>query len=848
MAEAVNSSDRPVSQPRLVAALPGLFSDLRRADFDVGTEQYLAACDLLVSFNANRRTPGADELRASLSSVFCTSAAELARFSEVFTPWYRRLISSPIPSPAVYTKRPPSWAVTSRVERKFTWVGAIALCVLIAGVVVYVNWPASERESETPTLNAPVEPTQVPPSEYTPGWVNLARWLWLIPVLSWLAWILSRLFLRQVVLKRRRRRPGEEIRLDYLRLAGDRGELFSAPALTETWRHLRRFRSMRSQRLNEAATIDRTLESGGYFRPVYRERQVPPAYLFLVDRRHGEDHVAAIAGELGGALRRENIQVSSFDYYEDPRYCTPVGEIASERGPAALAGVYGDRDLIFVGDGDALFDRETGGPQPWIEEFSSFENKYMLTTEPVWRQSHRFDAITKAGFRLLPLTPAGLHQLGSAKDKISYDDPRDIPVPRRFAINPAHWLEERSPKRGSMQVLLRELREYMGQEGFLLLSATAAYPGIYWRLTRALDAQLGLTANDRTLRLRKLARLPWYRHGHMPDYFRVALLRALDRVSFRRVSDTYNALIEHRNDDQLRLPVAVPDWQNIPAELREMAQSSERHEPLGDQVFADVVRGRKPRLLEFALPNRFAPPLDRRRWRGLVLPLLAGLFVLPAAIWLNLWAWQYWFEPTARSQSLTRMQEQHQSLRVRIISTEKLRPIADALGSALSSWGFQLLRANATDKSKSVQQGLVGALDKLQQTIADADQRDGSNRVIYRPEKLALAKLVAARVSYLYYGVEPQLEQNKTELAEDTDMLVVLRDAPRGFQIAEKVRLHLKTARSSRERGEYSTAIAELAKAKSLDPANKEIQAELEQTQRACRAEQLLGRTDLRCK
>ena len=726
MAEAVNSSDRTVSQPRLVAALPGLFSDLRRADFDVGTEQYLAACDLLVSFNANGRTPGADELRASLSSVFCTSAAELARFSEVFTPWYRRLISSPIPSPAVHIKRPPSWAVTSRVERKFTWVGAIALCVLIAGVVVYVNSPASKREIAKPTVNAPVEPTQVPPSEYTPGWVNLARWLWLIPVLSWLAWILSRLFFRQVVLKRRR--PGEEIRLDYLRLAGDKGELFSAPALAETWRHLRRFRSMRSQRLNEAATIDRTLESGGYFRPVYRERQVPPAYLFLVDRRHGEDHVAAIAGELGGALRRENIQVSSFDYYEDPRYCTPIGEIASERGPAALAGVYGDRDLIFVGDGDALFDRETGGPQPWIEEFSSFENKYMLTTEPVWRQSHRFDAMTKAGFRLLPLTPAGLSQLGTAKDEIGYDDPRDIPTPPRFAINPAHWLEERSHKRGGMQTLLRELREYMGQEGFLLLSATAAYPGIYWRLTRALDAQLGLTANDRTLRLRKLARLPWYRHGRMPDYFRVALLRALDRVSFRRVSDTYNALIEHRNDDQLRLPVAVPDWQNMSAELREMAQSSERHEPLGDQVFADVVRGRKPRLLEFALPNRFAPPLDRRRWRGLVLPLLAGLFVLPAAIWLNLWAWQYWFEPTVRGEN---------------------RP-------------------------------------------AEVDST----------------------------------------------------------QIAEKVRLHLNTANSSLERGEYSTAFAELAKAKSLDPANKVIQAQLERTQKACRAEQVIGtvRTDLRCK
>src|SRR5262249_49214072 len=150
---------------------------------------------------------------------------------------------------------------------------------------------------------------------------------------------------------------------------------------------------------------------------------------------------------------------------------------------------------------------------PWFDEFASFEAKYMLTTEPVWRQRDRVDAITSAGFRLLPLTPVGLSQLGTAKEEIGYDDPRDIPLPRRFAINPGHWFEERSVKRGSMQAPLRELREYLGQEGFLLLAATAAYPGIYWRLTRALDAQLdpapkeqGDTPYRRTrpLRLRKL--------------------------------------------------------------------------------------------------------------------------------------------------------------------------------------------------------------------------------------------------------------------------------------------------------------------------------------------------------
>ena len=40
-------------------------------------------------------------------------------------------------------------------------------------------------------------------------------------------------------------------------------------------------------------------------------------------------------------------------------------------------------------------------------------------------------------------------------------------------------------------------------------------------------------------------------------------------------------------------------------------------------------------------------------------------------------------------------------------------------------------------------------------------------------------------------------------------------------RVATKVQEHIKTAGSHRDRGEYSTALAELAKAKSLDPSNK---------------------------
>jgi predicted Ser/Thr protein kinase len=65
--------------------------------------------------------------------------------------------------------------------------------------------------------------------------------------------------------------------------------------------------------------------------------------------------------------------------------------------------------------------------------------------------------------------------------------------------------------------------------------------------------------------------------------------------------------------------------------------------------------------------------------------------------------------------------------------------------------------------------------------------------------------------------------------------------------VANKVQEHIKTARSYRDRGEYSSALAELAKAKSLDPADKTIRTELEGTKSACLTERSIGTTSASC-
>jgi serine/threonine protein kinase len=61
------------------------------------------------------------------------------------------------------------------------------------------------------------------------------------------------------------------------------------------------------------------------------------------------------------------------------------------------------------------------------------------------------------------------------------------------------------------------------------------------------------------------------------------------------------------------------------------------------------------------------------------------------------------------------------------------------------------------------------------------------------------------------------------------------------------IREYMAAAKKYRDRGDYAAALAELEKAKRVDQNNPEIQAEIVQTTRACNAERILVRPDLKC-
>ena len=66
-------------------------------------------------------------------------------------------------------------------------------------------------------------------------------------------------------------------------------------------------------------------------------------------------------------------------------------------------------------------------------------------------------------------------------------------------------------------------------------------------------------------------------------------------------------------------------------------------------------------------------------------------------------------------------------------------------------------------------------------------------------------------------------------------------------QVRAKVASYISRAKDYRTRGDYRAALTELGNARTSDPGNAEVRAELEQTRRACLAEKRLGRSGLDC-
>ncbi|MCP4700239.1 MAG: hypothetical protein GY862_25815, partial [Gammaproteobacteria bacterium] len=142
----------------------------------------------------------------------------------------------------------------------------------------------------------------------------------------------------------------------------------------------------------------------------------------------------------------------------------------------------------------------------------------------------------------------------------------------------------------------------LGRTGFIWLAACAVYPELRWPLTLKLGWHL--TDKDNTLIkscLSRLAPLPWFRQGKIPDWMRLALLEELSEEQEQRVRGIMDEVLNFRGTD----PAAVFSLDVVSRENRQSSDNDAWH----DHVFLGFMDNR----LAFRLPKEWRKQLRQVR-------------------------------------------------------------------------------------------------------------------------------------------------------------------------------------------------------------------------------------------
>jgi WD40 repeat protein/tetratricopeptide (TPR) repeat protein len=468
----------------------------------------------------------------------------------------------------------------------------------------------------------PKAPESPPPGATTQPGINrvtvLLTTLFLLVtgLLGWRFWWVyrARVFLRRMT-------TSEIPDLTRVSIKGAGGELFRDFGLARTAQRLRHRRLTASDRIDVRATIGSTVRNAGWFTPVPGRLLLIPEYLVLIDRASHHDHQARFFDEWIERLAQDEVVIARYEFDNDPRICHPASSVADAVTIRELAARHPEHRLLIISSGMGLMNPLTVEVAAWAEQFARWPERVLLTPEATDHWGYRELALARHGFLVLPATEEGLAALAAdpgqvvdlGQNRSSNSSP---PFPELLRERPRRWLEQNEPAPDLLNEMLRALRAYLGEDGYQWLAACAVYPSVHWDLTLHLGYTLRTTEGRRFLeskRLSALARLPWFRHGWMPDWLRAALIRSLPRDQEQVIRAALQALLLTASEGEAeglvleiartRRSVLAPLAKQV---FRTLQHRAPNDSPLRDYVFASYMIGRKPSPLVFEPPKELA--------------------------------------------------------------------------------------------------------------------------------------------------------------------------------------------------------------------------------------------------
>jgi hypothetical protein len=499
-----------------------------------------------------------------------------------------------------------------------------------------------------PNVSPVEEPdiTKVTPDERLPP---EAPWHKVFPVVLAVAPVLPFLWLGAWLYRRRRRRkaegarwqPGKRPRLDKIKVVGANERVFGGARLRQVAREMRRHRRVASPLLDARETVHATARSAGLFTPAYGSRRALPEYLVLIDRAGFADQLAQLNSDIVRRLVENDVYLDAYYFRGDPTRCRDEQDGRDDAPPVSLQDLtarHPDHHLIVFSDGAGLINPLTGCTQSFVEQLSFWPRRALLTPVPPSQWGGRERVLLKSELAVLPADAEGLRALADAVNTGAQPRvPAAAPAPPYPSIlreRPGLWKERAAPPAHQSARLLSQLRRHLGPAGYELLCACAVYPLLQWGVTVYLASEM-LDASEAEACVRALVRLPWFRHGTMPEWLRLQLIEELpaERRSFVRerlelllltfIEDPRNGLrlpptlrttthadglSTHAPGLSARLRRRLAAWRRR-RRLRRIIQHAPPRSPVSDTVFVNFLTGNAPALL---LPERLRRFLFRR--------------------------------------------------------------------------------------------------------------------------------------------------------------------------------------------------------------------------------------------
>lgn len=541
----------------------------------------------------------------------------------------------------------------------------IALPVASAASANSVRLPASASASDVPNAGPPLLSMIVDPPARLWGqlpivYLGLASLLW---SLSYLWHRAQRQELARMA-TRQQLREQQVYAGELLRHVGQR-----RADVRHAARLLRKPHTLPSTQLDLPATVRASVRAAGRFTPVHRPRRVSRHLLVLIERsRHG-DPLATLSHRLVQALAGEGVLVQMYEFERDIRWVSPWAPERSHSAESqvsrplrrlpltALEPLHAGCGLLLCGDGLGLIDPRTGQLCDWVaRSLSAWPDRALLTPALPAQWGELEDALsgTPGGFLVVPALSQALPVVAQWFQGQWCDLPALAEAPRRppslLHGQPLRWLMSEAPPEAEQTELLRQLRAYLGPQAFLWLAAAAVYPQVSLALTEFLvpflapagaeEADASTEAKDATARrhevwLLALMALPWFRHGQMPDWLRLGLLRTLPPATLATLRTALHELLNATPTASAALDMgrvateAAPQgrwlrwreaWRRRMREQQVVA-GEPRHSPLRDVIYVGVLTGQVESLLRLAvgegLGRQLQPEAGRLSWNPL---------------------------------------------------------------------------------------------------------------------------------------------------------------------------------------------------------------------------------------